>query len=47
MVELKRERKAHKVWLITTTDREEFHRQLPISHNDITDLVRQRIEEAI
>ena len=36
MVELKRDRKAsHKYWLITTTDSEGFHRQLPISHDDI------------
>lgn len=46
-VELKRDRKAKDCWLITPTDSEGFHRQLPISHNDITDLVRQWIEETI
>ena len=47
MVTLTNDRKARHMWLITTTDREGFYRQLPISHNDITDLVRQWIEEAI
>ena len=47
MVELTRDRKAHKVWLITTTDSEGFHRQLPISHDDMRELVRLWIEETI
>ena len=47
MVELKRDRKARQMWLITTTDSEGFHRQLPISHDDLTDLVRQWMEETI
>ena len=47
MVELKRDRKAHKVWLITTTDSEGYHRQLPISHDDMTELMRQWIEATI
>ena len=47
MVELKRDRKAHNVWLITVTDGEGFHRQLPISHDDMTDLMRQWMEETI
>ena len=47
MVELKQDRKAHNIWLITTTDSEGFHRQLPISHDDMTDLIRQWMEETI
>lgn len=47
MVTLKRDRKAHDVWLITTTDSEGFHRQLPISHDDMNDLMRQWMEETI
>lgn len=47
MVELKRDRKARQMWLITTTDSEGFHRQLPISHDDMTDLMRQWIEKTI
>ena len=47
IVELKRDRKAHNICLITTTDSEGFHRQLPISHDDMTDLMRQWIEETI
>ena len=47
MVELKQDRKAHKVWLITTTDSEGFHRQLPISHDDMTDLMWQWMEATI
>ena len=47
MVTIKRDRKAHDIWLITTTDSEGFHRQLPISHDDMTDLMRQWIEETI
>lgn len=47
MVELKQDRKAHKVWLITTTDSEGFHRQLSISHDDMTDLMRQWMDATI
>lgn len=47
MVELTRDRKAHNIWLITTTDSEGFHRQLPISHDDMTDLMRQWMEATI
>ena len=44
MVELKQDRKASRMWLITTTDSEGFHRQLPISHDDMADLMRQWME---
>jgi len=47
MVELTNDRKANRMWLITTTDSEGYHRQLPISHNDMIDLMRQWIEETI
>ena len=47
MVELKQDRKARRMWLITTTDSEGFHRQLPISHDDMRELVRLWIEETI
>ena len=47
MVELKQDRKAHKVWLITTTDSEGFHRQLPIAFDDMRELVRLWVEEVI
>ena len=47
MVELKRDRKAIRTWLITVTDSEGFHRQLPISYDDMTDLMRQWMEETI
>jgi hypothetical protein len=47
MVELTRDRKAIDTWLITTTDSEGFHRQLPISHDDMTDLMRQWMEATI
>ena len=47
MVEIKRDRKTRHMWLITTTDSEGFHRQLPISHDDMTDLMRQWMEETI
>ena len=40
MVELKRDRKTNHMWLITTTDSEGFHRQLPISHDDMRELVK-------
>ena len=46
-VTLKRDRKAHDIWLITTTDREGFHRQLPITFDDMRELVRLWIEEVI
>ena len=47
MVTIKRDRKAKDCWLITTTDSEGFHRQLSISHDDMTDLMRQWMEETI
>ena len=47
MVTLTNDHKAHKVWIITTTDSEGYHRQLPISHDDMTDLMRQWMEETI
>lgn len=47
MIELTRDRKARNLWLITTTDREGFHRQLPISQDDMNDLMRQWKEQTI
>ena len=47
MVELTRDRKTRHMWLITTTDSEGFHRQLPISNDDMTDLMRQWMEATI
>ena len=47
MVTLTNDRKADRMWLITVTDSEGFHRQLPISHDDMTELVRLWIEEVI
>ena len=35
MVTIKRDKKAHDIWLITTTDSEGYHRQLPITFDDI------------
>ena len=47
MVELNRDKKANKCWLITTTDKEGYHRQLPITFDDMRKLVRLWIEEVI
>lgn len=46
-VTLKRDRKARDIWLITTTDKEGYHRQLPITFDDMRELVRLWIEETI
>ena len=46
-VTLKRDKKAHDMWLITTTDSEGFHRQLPITFDDMRELVRLWMEETI
>lgn len=46
-VTLKQDRKAKDCWLITTTDSEGFHRQLPITFDDMRELVRQWINEVI
>ena len=46
-VTLKRDRKAHDCWLITTTDCEGYHRQLPITFDDMRELVRLWIDEVI
>ena len=46
-VTLKRDRKAHDIWLITTTDKEGYHRQLPITFEDMRELVRLWIDEVI
>ena len=47
MVELKIDKKARNCWLITTTDKEGFHRQLPITYDDMRELVRLWIDEVI
>ena len=47
MVELKQDRKANRIWLITVTDSEGFHRQLPITFDDMRELVRLWIDEVI
>ena len=47
MVELKQDRKANRIWLITVTDSEGFHRQLPITFDDMRELVRLWMEETI
>jgi hypothetical protein len=46
-VTLKRDKKAHEIWLITVTDSEGFHRQLAITYDDMLELVRLWIEETI
>ena len=46
-VNLKRDKKANDIWLITVTDHEGFHRQLAITYDDMRELVRQWIEETI
>ena len=46
-VTLKRDRKAKDCWLITTTDSEGFHRQMPITFDDMRELVRLWIDEVI
>ena len=47
MVTLKRDRKAHDIWLVTVTDNEGYHRQLPITFDDMRELVRLYIDEII
>ena len=47
MVTLKRDNKARDMWLITTTDSEGYYRQLPITFDDMRELVRLWIEEMI
>ena len=47
MVTLKRGKKAKDMWLITTTDKEGYHRQISITFDDMRELVRQWIEETI
>ena len=47
MVELKNDRMTRRMWMITVIDSEGFHRQLPISHDDMIELMRQWIEETI
>ena len=42
-----RDRKAKNCWLITTTDKEGYNRQLPITFDDMRELVRQWIDEVI
>ena len=47
MVTLKRDRKANDIWLVTVTDSEGYHRQLPITFDDMRELVRLYIDEII
>ena len=46
-VTLKRDKKAHDIWLITVTDSEGLHRQMPITFDDMRELVRLWIDEVI
>ena len=46
-VSLTQDKKAHDIWLVTVTDAEGFHRQLPITFDDMRELVRLWIEETI
>ena len=46
-ITLTRDRKAKDIWLITTTDKEGYHRQLPITFDDMRELVRLWMEETI
>ena len=46
-VTLKRDNKAKDCWLITTIDSEGYHRQLPITFDDLRELVRLWIDEVI
>ena len=46
-VTMKRDRKAKDCWIITTIDSEGFHRQLPITFDDMRELVRLWIDEVI
>ena len=46
-VTLKRDRKAKDIWLITTTDKEGYHRQMSITFDDMRELVRLWIDEVI
>jgi hypothetical protein len=46
-VTIKRDKKAHECWLITTTDKEGYHRQLPITFDDMRELGRLWREEVI
>ena len=47
MVTIKRDKKAKDIWLVTTKDREGYHRQLPITFDDMRELVRLWIDEVI
>jgi hypothetical protein len=46
-VTLKQDKKGRDIWLVTVTDFEGFHRQLPITYDDMRELVRLWIEETI
>ena len=47
MVTMKRDKKAKDIWLITTTDSDGSHRQMPITFDDMRELVRLWIEEVM
>ena len=47
MVTIKRDKKARNCWLVTTIDGEGFHRQLPITFDDMRELVRLWMEEIL
>ena len=46
-VTLSRDKKAHNIWLVTVTDSDGYHRQLPITFDDMRELVRLWINEVI
>ena len=39
MVEIKRDRKAKNIWIITKTDNEGFHHQLSLTNDEMHELV--------
>ena len=47
MVTLSKDKTARECWIVTTTDSNGFHRQLPITFDDMRELVRLWIDEVI
>jgi len=41
MIQITKDKKAADVWMLTTTDREGFHRQLPVTTADMNELMCQ------
>lgn len=40
MIDIKKDRKANDIWVITKTDSEGYHHQLAVTENEMNEIIR-------